>query len=46
MGLPKEKRLEFISLINIKPQSNNKSMEIQDAALCQKIIEIINNLVE
>ena len=44
--LPKDKRIEFISLINIRPLDNNRSMEIQDIVLKNKISTIINKFIE
>jgi hypothetical protein len=43
---PKEERLEFNSLINIRPRQGNKSMEIENEEIKRKILEIVNNLVE
>ncbi len=43
---PKEERLEYNSLINIRPQQNNRSMEVENGEIRQKIFEIVNNLVE
>lgn len=37
-------RIDFISLINIRPQENNRSMEIKNPEICQKIKEIIKDL--
>lgn len=38
-------RLDFVSLINIRPQDNNRSMEIQNREIRQKIEEIIKKLM-
>jgi hypothetical protein len=43
---PKEKRLEYNSLINIRPKQRNRSMEVENEEIRNKIFEIINNLVE
>ncbi len=43
---PKEERIEFIALINIRPSLNNRSMEIQDAALKEKIRKIVDKFIE
>jgi hypothetical protein len=42
----KEDRLEYNSLINIRPLQNNRSMEIENENIKQKVFEIVNNLVE
>jgi len=41
----KDKWLEFNSLINIRPSIGNRSMEIQDNKIKDKIRQIIDNLV-
>jgi hypothetical protein len=43
---PEEKRVEFGSLINIRPRQNNRSMEIQDGKLRKRVEEIIRGLLE
>lgn len=43
---PKDERLEYNSLINIRPGQNNKGMEIESEEIKNKIFEIVNNLVE
>jgi len=42
---PKEKWIEFISLINIRPADNNFDMEIQNPKIKEKIKQIINKLI-
>ena len=42
---PKEKRVEFHSLINIRPRQNNRSMEIQDKKICLQVENIIRELL-
>ena len=42
---PKDKKIDFISLINIRPAANNKSMEIKDQNIRKKIEDIIKKLV-
>lgn len=42
----KPERLEYNSLINIRPRQGNKNMEIEDEEIKNRIFEIINNLVE
>lgn len=41
-----EEKIEFTSLINIRPSQDNCSMEIQDKNIKAKAIEIINDLIE
>ena len=43
---PEKERLEFIALINIRPVFNNRSMEIQDIALKEKIQQIVDKFIE
>ena len=43
---PKEKRVEFGSLINIRPRQNNRSMQIQDPAIQNKVEHIIRKLMD
>jgi len=43
---PKKERLEYNSLINIRPKQGNKSMEIENEEIRNKIFKIVNNLVE
>ena len=38
-------RIEYISLINIKPQFNNRSMEVEDKEIQEKMRGIINRLL-
>lgn len=40
-----ERMVEFESLINIRPSQDNRSMEVQDAGLREKIVEIVNSLI-
>jgi hypothetical protein len=41
-----EKRLEYNSLINIRPKQKNRSMEVESEEIRNKIFNIVNNLVE
>jgi len=41
-----EDRIQYESLINIRPRQDNRSMEIQDKALKRKIAEIVNGLIQ
>lgn len=43
---PKSERIEFSALINVKPLSDNRSMEIQDDEIKEKIRTILASLVE
>ena len=43
---PKEERIEFVSLINIRPADNNFDMEVQDKELKKKIKKIVDNLIK
>ena len=43
--LPKERCLEFTSLINIRPNLGNRSMEIQNEEIRQKISKIIEKII-
>ena len=43
---PQEKQVGFQSLINIRPGQNNRSMEIQDQKICQKLERIVRSLLE
>ena len=41
----KEERIEFTSLINIRPALGNKSMEVKDPKIQNQMQSIINNLI-
>lgn len=43
---PEIRRIGFESLINIRPRQQNRSMEIKDPALREKIAIIVRNLLE
>ena len=38
--------VEFDSMINIRPRQNNRSRGVEDAALRERIIEIVRRLVQ
>ena len=38
--------LEFDSMINIRPSQNNRSRGVEDPEIREKIISIVNNLVQ
>lgn len=42
----KEERIEFTSLINIKPVLGSRSMEVQDLEIRKQMESIINNFLE
>jgi hypothetical protein len=43
---PQEQMIEFTSLINIRPREGNKSMEIQNDEVRNKIKRIIDKLID
>jgi len=43
---PKEDRIEFTSLINIRPSRGYRSMEIEDEEIKEKIKNIIDGLID
>ncbi|MFA4815171.1 MAG: DUF5674 family protein [Candidatus Gracilibacteria bacterium] len=45
-SLPLDERVEFDSMINIRPRQNNRSRDVQDLSIREKIIVIVNKLVE
>jgi len=42
---PKDKKIDFISLINIRPADNNRSMDIEDENIKKKVEDIIKKLL-
>lgn len=44
--LPCEQRIEFDSMINLRPRLKNMSRGIDDPDIRNKIISIVNNLIE
>ena len=42
---PRNKWIEFDSMINIRPRQNNKSRNVEDELIQKRIIEIINKIV-
>jgi len=44
--LPVEGRIEFDSMINLKPSQNNRTRGIDDPKIRSKVIEIINKMIE
>jgi Protein of unknown function (DUF5674) len=43
--LPEAERVEFDSMINIRPSLGNRSRAVDDPAIREKILEIVNYLV-
>lgn len=43
---PDNERIEYSSFINVRPNQNNRSLEIQSSELKSKIRKIIDSLVE
>ena len=43
---PRGRRLEFSSLINIRPLANNRSITIQSSIIKKKIKKIVNDLIQ
>lgn len=44
--IPKGKKVEFHSLINIRPRQNNRSMEIQDPKIRKQVETIVRKLLD
>lgn len=40
-----DKRIDFISLLNIRPDQGNRSMKVEDQKLREKISEIVNKFL-
>jgi hypothetical protein len=45
-GLPRHEWIEFDSMINIRPGQGNRSRNVDDDKTRQKIIEIVNRLIQ
>lgn len=45
LNKPKKERIVFSALINVKPHQDNRSMEIEDSKIRQKVEKVINNLI-
>lgn len=43
---PENERIEFDSMINVRPRQNNRSRDVLDSKIREKITVIVNNLVE
>ena len=46
VDMPEEDRIEFDSMINIRPRQNNRSRDVLDEGIRKKIAVIVNDLVE
>lgn len=46
LNKPEEEMLEYNSLVNIRPKQGNRSMEIKNKEIKNKIFKIVNNLVK
>ena len=44
--IPETQEVRFEALINIRPRQNNRSMTIQDAAIRQRVEEIVRSILE
>jgi hypothetical protein len=42
---PKDKKIDFISLMNIRPADNNRSMDIENPVIKKRVEDIIKKLV-
>jgi hypothetical protein len=42
---PGDKKIDFISLINIRPADNNRSMDIENPVIKKKVEDIIKKLL-
>lgn len=42
---PRDKWIEFDSMINIRPRQNNRSRSVEDESIQKRIIETVNKLV-
>ena len=44
--LPSEERVEFDSMINLRPRVGNRTRGVENAEIRSKIISIVNSLIE
>ena len=44
--IPETQEVRFEALINIRPRQNNRSMTIQDAAIRQRVEQIVRSILE
>ncbi|MBE0434055.1 hypothetical protein IBX73_11410 [candidate division WOR-3 bacterium] len=45
LGKDKEDWIEFTALINIRPSMDNRTMEVEDPKIRQKITEVVGRLI-
>lgn len=46
MDKPENEKIEFDSMINIRPRQNNRSRDVLDMVIRERIVMIVNDLVE
>ncbi len=46
VDLPKEQRIEFDSMINLRPSFSNRSRGVDSPEIRKKVIEIVNKLIK
>ncbi|MDD3475150.1 MAG: DUF5674 family protein [Candidatus Dojkabacteria bacterium] len=44
--LDKEERIEFDSMINLRPSQGNNSRGVEDESIQKRIIDIVNSKIE
>lgn len=44
-AMPREERLEFDSMINIRPSRGNRSRSVENADIRRKIVAIVNRMI-
>lgn len=44
--LPKDQRIEFDSMINLRPSDGNRSRGVDNSKIQQKIIKVVNKLIK
>ncbi len=44
--LPEDKRIEFDSMINIRPRQNNRTRGVDSPEIREKILQILKNILE
>lgn len=45
-GLPEEERIEFDSMINLRPSQGNSSRGVEDENIQRKILDIVNSKID
>ncbi|MEK7674096.1 MAG: DUF5674 family protein [Patescibacteria group bacterium] len=46
INISRKEWIEFDSMINLRPSQNNRSRNVEDIKIRQKIFDIINELIE